>query len=268
MGPSPRIDFLAGVIVHCHHWVSIRFQCVGPACGLRSISAVSTDFRHPSASDALHGFVAAHAIVADDVFAVRRVGAWAVSMGSYCGQTLKFTGVQIGSIYSTTAIAAMISPLLVGVLADRLFATQHLIGALHLIGGGLLFYASTISDFPTLFSVMLGYSLCYMPTLALTNSISFANITAPEKEFPGIRVFGTWGWIVVGWVVGIVLNATTNVPLQLAAGLSVALGLFSFVLPHTPPRGRSSPDADKPAGRESPRCWGTRRSWCSQSRRS
>lgn len=175
-------------------------------------------------------------------------GAWAVSMGAYCSVTLKFSGLQIGGIYSTTAIAAMISPLVMGVLADRLFATQHLIGTLHLLGGGLLFYASTVSDFTTLFVVMLVYALCYMPTLALTNSISFANIADPEKQFPGIRVFGTWGWIIVGWVVGFVLNATTNVPLQLAAGLSVVLGLFSFVLPHTPPRGDAALDTDRPAG--------------------
>jgi nucleoside transporter len=164
-------------------------------------------------------------------------GAWAVSMGTYCGATLKFEGIQIGSIYSTTAIAAMISPLFMGIVADRLFATEKVIAVLHLVGGGLLLYAANLTDFPTLYAVMVAYALCYMPTLALTNSISFANISDPEKQFPGIRVWGTWGWIVAGWIVGFVLDAKSNVPLQLAGGLSILLGLFSFALPHTPPRG-------------------------------
>ncbi len=167
-------------------------------------------------------------------------GSWAVSMGTYCGATLKFDGIQIGSIYSTTAIAAMISPLFMGILADRLFATERLIGTLHLVGGGLLLAAATMKEFTPLYAVMVVYALCYMPTLALTNSISFANITDPEKQFPGIRVWGTWGWIVAGWIVGFVLDATTNVPLQLAGGLSLLLGLFSFALPHTPPRGAAA----------------------------
>lgn len=165
-------------------------------------------------------------------------GSWAVSMGTYCGATLKFDGIQIGSIYSTTAIAAMISPLFMGFLADRLFATEKLIAVLHLVGGGLLLAAANLTEFPILYAVMVAYALCYMPTLALTNSISFANISDPEKQFPGIRVWGTWGWIVAGWIVGFVLDAKSNVPLQLAGGLSILLGLFSFALPHTPPKGR------------------------------
>lgn len=165
-------------------------------------------------------------------------GAWAVPMGAYCSQTLGFSGVQIGAIYATTAIAAMISPLYVGFLADRMFATERMIAALHLIGAILLGVASQLTDFQPLRAVMLVYALCYMPTLALTNSISFANVTNSEKEFPGIRVWGTWGWIVVGWVVGFLLSSGTNAPIMLSAGLSFALAAFSLVLPHTPPKMR------------------------------
>ena len=164
-------------------------------------------------------------------------GAWAVSMGGYMGGTLKFEGFEIGSIYSTTAIAAMISPLFLGYVADRLMATEKLIGILHLIGAVLLGVAAVTTDFGPLYAIMIIYSLCYMPTLALTNSISFANIGDPEKEFPGIRVWGTWGWIVAGWIVGFALDGTTNLPIFLAAASSAALGIFSFSLPHTPPSG-------------------------------
>jgi nucleoside transporter len=167
-------------------------------------------------------------------------GAWAVSLGGYMGKTLGFTGVQIGAIYGTTAIAAMISPLFIGYIADRFFATEHVIGVLHLIGAILLGSAAFSTEFSQLYPIMIVYALCYMPTLALTNSISFANIGDPEREFPGIRVWGTWGWIVAGWLVGFVLDAknpgSSNGPILLAAICSATLGLFSFVLPHTPPR--------------------------------
>lgn len=178
-------------------------------------------------------------------------GAWAVSIGGYLGGTLGYSGGQIGAIYATTAIAAMISPIYAGYLADKLFATEKMIAVLHLVGAGLLGAATFTTDFQTLRALMLVYAICYMPTLALTNSISFANISDPEKEFPGIRVFGTFGWIVAGWVVGFGLDNAAfkgvlptslqggNAPVLLAAGLSLLLAMFSLVLPHTPPRGRA-----------------------------
>lgn len=183
-------------------------------------------------------------------------GAWAVPMGAYLGGTLKFTGGQIGLIYGTTAIAAMISPLYMGFLADRMFATEKMIAILHLVGAALMFAAASITDFGPLWTVMLIYALCYMPTLALTNSISFANIGDPEKEFPPIRVWGTWGWIVVGWVVGFVLlNASLkgvlpeflqapNSPIVLSAVLSAIMGVFALTLPHTPPAGKNAVASD------------------------
>ncbi len=154
-------------------------------------------------------------------------------MECYLGVTLGFSGgSRSGAIYATTAIAAMISPLYIGFLADRMFATEKMIGVLHLLGAGLLAAAAVVTDFQTLRAIMVAYAICYMPTLALTNSISFANITDPEREFPGIRVFGTWGWIVAGWIVGFIFGnpdfakilpesiAHGNAPVFLAAGLS------------------------------------------------
>lgn len=174
-------------------------------------------------------------------------GAWGVSIGGYMGETLKFSGTDIGAVYSTTAIGAMISPLFLGYVADRLFATERILGVLHLLGGGLLWYAASQTAPGPLYYTMLVYALCYMPTLALTNSISFENIGDPEKEFPLIRVFGTLGWIVAGWIVGLgariglPIDGVTAQPIQLAALSSLALGVLCFALPHTPPKGNQGP---------------------------
>lgn len=167
-------------------------------------------------------------------------GAWGVALGGYMNSTLGFTGGQIGWVYSSTAIGAMLSPLFMGYVADRLMATEKLLGILHLVGGGLLFYAATTTEFSVLFGVMVAYSICFMPTLALSNSISFENIGDPEQEFPLIRVFGTVGWIIAGVVVGFMLNGITNQPIFLAAVSSMVLGAFCFLLPHTPPKGKST----------------------------
>ncbi|MBX7166107.1 MAG: MFS transporter [Pirellulales bacterium] len=173
-------------------------------------------------------------------------GSWGVAIGGYMDQKLKFTGAQQGSIFGTTAIAAILSPFLVGYIADRLFATERLLAVLHLVGGGLLWYASTLTSYEQLFPTMIAYALCYMPTLALTNSISFENIKDPEKEFPLIRVFGTFGWIGANWVVGAMHWDQSQNILVMASCSSVVLGLFSLLLPHTPPKSKES----HAAGRE------------------
>jgi nucleoside transporter len=199
-------------------------------------------------------------------------GLWGVEIGNYMAGTLGFSGVQIGSVYSSTAIAAMITPLFMGYIADRLFSTEKILGVLHLLGAVLLgcaafserileHFPDLESQFHVLYPVMIAYALCYMPTLALTNSISFENISDPEKEFPIIRVFGTLGWIVAGWVVGLILKVkpggmlyepiTSVFPadsvlfaknnfMVLASLSSVVLGLFCFTLPHTPPKKASA----------------------------
>ena len=169
-------------------------------------------------------------------------GSWAVSAGGYMAMTLEFDGQSIGLIYSTTAIGAIFAPLFVGYVADRFFATERILATLHLVGGGLLLVAGQQKSFKGLLATMIAYALCYMPTLALTNSISFQNIGEPEKEFPRIRVFGTLGWIVAGLIVGILLGGTNNTFFIMAGGASIALGLYCLTLPHTPPRGSAGGD--------------------------
>lgn len=195
-------------------------------------------------------------------------GSWGVEMGGYMGGELGFSGIEIGSIYSATALAAIVTPLLMGIVADRFLSTEKLLAILHLAGAGLLVcaaYSDRIleaipaleTQFWALYPLMIIYALFYMPTLALTNSISFENITDPEKEFPLIRVFGTFGWIAAGVVVGFILKAkpgsvfydqiTKIIPadspffvrnnfILMAAGTSALLGLYCLTLPYTPPK--------------------------------
>jgi nucleoside transporter len=163
-------------------------------------------------------------------------GAWSVTMGTWLGQTLGFSGEQIGLAFGTTALAAMISPFFVGMVADRFLATERILAGLHLAGAAILLLASTQTRFGPFYAVLLAYALCYMPTLALSNSLSFRQMQQPEREFPPIRVLGTIGWIVAGLFVGSLGLEATAVPMRIAAAGSAALGLFCLVLPHTPPR--------------------------------
>jgi nucleoside transporter len=181
-------------------------------------------------------------------------GAWGVSIGGYMYSTLHFDGTQVGWIFSTTAVAAMISPLFIGYIADRFFSTEKVLFGLHVVGTLLLFAAAFAKEFRHLFPIMQAYALCYMPTLALTNSISFANVADSKRDFPGIRVWGTWGWIVAGWLIGFLVGGITNYQFFVAAGLSAVLAVFCLYLPHTPPRAAAPPtptSATQAAGGES-----------------
>ena len=165
-------------------------------------------------------------------------GAWSVTMGTWLGQTLGFSGQQIGLAFGTTAVAAMVSPFFVGLVADRYLATQRILAALHLVGGGILF-VGVESNAASVRStrVLLAYALCYMPTLALSNSLSFRQMKDPGSEFPGIRVLGTIGWIVAGLFIGTLgLEATRDCRCESPPARSVLLGLFCVALPHTPPQ--------------------------------
>jgi nucleoside transporter len=166
-------------------------------------------------------------------------GAWYVTMSTYMGANLHSTGVQIGAAYSALAIATMISPFFIGLIADRFFAAQKIMGVLHLVGAVLLFLATTVSVNGPFYWIILFYSLLYMPTIALSNSIAFYQMSDPGRQFPWIRVFGTLGWIVAGLLIGNLQWEKSVNSFYLAAAVSATIGLISFILPNTPPKAKS-----------------------------
>src|SRR2546423_3950733 len=147
--------------------------------------------------------------------------------------------------YTVNPIAAIVAPFFLGLVADRYFATERVLGVLHVLGGLVMFTVPRATGAPTVFILLLlFYNLCYMPTLGLANSLAFHHIQSQETQFPLIRVFGTIGWIIAGWFISLVLGPLTGLipeqtamPIYATAIASVVLGLYSFTLPHTPPPG-------------------------------
>jgi nucleoside transporter len=167
-------------------------------------------------------------------------GAWYVTLGTYMSTYLHSTPIQIGAAYGALAIATIISPFFIGLIADRYFSAQKIMGVLHLVGAALLYYATTISDNTVFYWLVIVYSMLYMPTIALSNSIAFGQMTDPGTQFPWIRVFGTAGWIMAGLLIGGFGLDNSPITFQMAAGSSALLGLFSFTLPNTPPKANTS----------------------------
>jgi len=175
-------------------------------------------------------------------------GSWYVTMGTFMTEILGSTGIQIGAAYSALAIATMISPFFIGMIADRFFAAQHVMGVLHIIGGVLLFLASKVETNAPFYWVILLYALAYMPTIALSNSVAFRQMTDPGRQFPWVRVFGTVGWVIAGFMIAILGIEKTPSTFLMAAIVSVALGLFSFFLPDTPPQAKTPSSAKSVLG--------------------
>lgn len=161
-------------------------------------------------------------------------GCWYVTIGNYLTATLKFSGTQTGAVFGTTALASMISPLFVGLIADRFFATERVLATLHLLGAVFLYLVTRTASFGTVYALMFIYCLCYFPTLALTTSITLKNVP-DARRFPLIRVFGTLGWIVIGLTIGKLKIEASPVPFLIASAASVIMAAFCLFLPHTPP---------------------------------
>ena len=168
-------------------------------------------------------------------------GAWYVTLSTYLTSTLHFTGTQAGAVFGTTALASMISPFFVGLIADRYFSTERILAALHFIGAVLLWRVAGARTFGAVYGLLLAYCLCYFPTISLTNSLTLQHIKDAGRDFPLIRVFGTLGWIVIGVVVGSMAIEKSATPFLLASGSSVVMGFFSLLLPHTPPGAKGEP---------------------------
>ena len=170
-------------------------------------------------------------------------GSWYVTMGTYLDKVLHASGTDVGDAYSAMAIATIFSPFFVGMIADRFFNAEKLLGVMHLVGAALLYYITTVTDPGIFYWIVLLYSLMYAPTLALANSVAFRQMKDPSKEFPSIRVLGTVGWIAVGWMIDKVFKIQTEdlvFTFKIAAIASAILGLLSFVLPKTPPKAKGT----------------------------
>ena len=165
-------------------------------------------------------------------------GAWFVTLGTYLVHNLRTSGTQVGVAFLTQSIGALVAPFIIGLIADRFFSAQKILGVLHLAGAALLWRTSLAVDFTAFYPYLLTYMILYMPTLALVNSISFRQMENPQKEFAPIRVLGTLGWIVAGLTIGWLnweQNGQLGLTFRMAAGASLLLGVFSFTLPATPP---------------------------------
>ena len=172
-------------------------------------------------------------------------GGWFVTLGTFMGNNLNATGAETGMAYSTQSWGAIIAPFIIGLIADRFFNAEKILGVLHLVGAILMFQMSQINGFTLFYPYILGYMICYMPTLALVNSVSFNQMKNPAKEFSFVRVWGTVGWIAAGLAISYIFHwdSTENIQagmLQntflLSAIASLLLGILSFTLPKTPPR--------------------------------
>ncbi len=171
-------------------------------------------------------------------------GGWFVTMGSFLGNNLSASGAETAMAYSTQSWGAIIAPFIIGLIADRFFNAEKILGVLHLVGACIMYLMSQTTEFSVFYPYVLGYMIAYMPTLALVNSVSFNQMNDPAKQFPMVRVFGTIGWILAGLIISFVFkwdsienigNGMLSNTFLMVAIASAILGVFSFTLPKTPP---------------------------------
>ena len=166
-------------------------------------------------------------------------GSWLISLGAYMIVTLGFTGGQVGSIYATMGVASLFMPGLMGIVADRWVNAERVFGICHLIGAGLLLWASTVKDFDTLYMIMLLNAMVYMPTIALNNTVSYKVLEQKGlnviRNFPPIRVWGTVGFIAAMWMVDFAGWTKSALQLYISAGAAIFLGVYAFTMPKCPP---------------------------------
>ncbi|GAB3364929.1 nucleoside permease [Arachidicoccus ginsenosidivorans] len=174
-------------------------------------------------------------------------GGWFVTLATYLISNLQANDAQISSAFSTQCFGAIIAPFIIGLIADRYFNAERILGILHIAGALLMFKMYTATDFAGFYPYVFVYMILYMPTLALVNSVSFNQMTNPEKDFGNIRVWGTLGWIVAGLLISYAFHWDNETSLKeglmkntflMTAIASLALGLFSFALPKTPPKAK------------------------------
>jgi len=172
-------------------------------------------------------------------------GGWFVTLGPFLGNNLNAIGAETAMAYSTQSWGAIIAPFIIGLIADRYFNAERILGILHLVGAVLMYLMYGSDNFAVFYPYVLGYMVLYMPTLALVNSVAFNQMKKPSKEFPLVRVFGTAGWILAGWVISLAFkwDAIENIEagflkntFLMVAIASAVLGFFSFTLPKTPPK--------------------------------
>lgn len=178
-------------------------------------------------------------------------GGWFVTLGTFLGSNLMADGGQIAMAFSTQSWGAIIAPFIIGLIADRYFNAERILGAIHIVGAILMYMMANASDFGAFYPLVFGYMVLYMPTLALVNSVSFRQLDNPAKQFGQIRVWGTIGWIVAGLVISFVFSWDSAASVEggllrntflMTAAASLVLGIFSFTLPKTPPVTTSSDD--------------------------
>jgi len=172
-------------------------------------------------------------------------GGWFVTLGTFLGNTIGADAGQIGMAFSTQSWGAILAPFIIGLIADRFFNAERILGVLHLSGAALMYLMFQTTGFNTFYPYVLAYMILYMPTLALVNSIAFNQMKDPAKEFSFVRVFGTLGWIIAGVLISYVFHWDSEAGVSsgllrntflMTAIASVVLGLLSFTLPKTPPR--------------------------------